>query len=171
MFARRPSPRRLLCTGLLACLLALAHPAARAANVPPVVGDWLTEGGDGVIQIAPCAQGLCGRIVGITRAPGEPMPVDFQGKSQCGLLILTADETPIDGAWRGHITDPRNGTAYQARLRVDAQQRLLMRGFVAVPLLGETQTWPRFIGRIGPECRFVMGNGPSGPNPAPDKAR
>ncbi len=127
---------------------------------PPVVGDWLTEGDDGVIQIAPCNQGLCGRIVGITRDPGDPMPVDVNGTSQCGLMILTADATPNDGVWAGRITDPRDGSVYQARLRMGADGSLLMRGFIGVPLLGKTQTWHRFIGRIGPDCRFVMGNGP-----------
>lgn len=137
-------------------------PPAQATNEPAVAGDWLTEDGDGVIQIAPCPSGLCGRIVGITRAAGEPMPVDVDGNPQCGLTILTVDPNPQDGVWSGHVTDPRNGTAYQARLRLDAHGRLLMRGFIAIPLLGETQTWQRFIGRIGPECRFGPGDEPAG---------
>lgn len=152
-----------LCLLLIALLLAV--PAAAFPMQPPIVGDWLTEGGDGVIQIAPCIAGFCGRIVGITRDPGEPMPHDWRGEQQCDLTILTVDPTPDDGVWHGAITDPRNGTAYHAQLRLDPSGQLLMRGYVGIPLLGQTQTWQRFIGRFGPECAFVKGNGPRGAPP------
>ncbi|MBN8875167.1 MAG: DUF2147 domain-containing protein [Rhodospirillales bacterium] len=149
---------------LLVLLLLLFALPARAA--PPIVGDWLVEGGDGVFQIAPCAQGLCGRLVGIQRDPGDPMPVDVHGNPQCGLELLTVDPTPDDDeAWHGFITDPRSGTAYHAILRLSPHGQLLMRGYVGIPLLGQTQTWTRFIGRIGPDCRFMSGNGPQGVMP------
>ncbi|MBN8901195.1 MAG: DUF2147 domain-containing protein [Rhodospirillales bacterium] len=151
---------------LLALLIAslLAVPVQAAA--PPITGDWLVEGGDGVFQIAQCGQGLCGRLVGIQRDPGDPMPVDVHGAPQCGLTLLTADATPDeDGAWHGYITDPRSGTAYHAILRLSPRGQLLMRGYVGIPLLGQTQTWTRFIGRIGPDCRFMSGFGPQGTMP------
>jgi uncharacterized protein (DUF2147 family) len=136
----------------------LAVMTGAAAPVPPIAGDWLTEGGTGVIRIAACANssegGFCGRIVGITRKPNEPMPRDVHGASQCGLTILTIDAEPRDDAWFGHVTDPRNGAEYHAELRVNPRGRLLMRGYVAIPLLGQTQVWQRFTGHIGPECRF-----------------
>jgi uncharacterized protein (DUF2147 family) len=166
-----PSPSRFVAGLMLFCLLVVGAPGVHAAPAPPVVGDWLTETGGGVIQIAPCPQGLCGRIVGISREPGEAMPVDYQGTSQCGLLIITAGNTSDDGIWRGHVTDPRNGKVYQAELRLDSKQRLLMRGFLAVPLFGQTQTWTRFIGKVSSECHFVMGNGPGAPSQSGDRTR
>lgn len=147
---------------LLAGLLGLFSPANAVTVLPPIAGDWLTEGGDGVIQIAPCAAGLCGRVVGINRGPNDPMPVDVKGAPQCGLTILTIDPQAQDGVWHGEVTDPRNGTVYKAEVRMNARGRLLMRGYVVLPLLGQTQVWQRFIGHIENECRFVQGNGPAG---------
>lgn len=150
--------------GLLAAgFISLAASAGGGVTVlPPIAGDWLTEGGDGVIQIAPCAQGLCGRIVGITRGATEPMPVDVHGEPQCGLTILTINPDAEDGVWHGQVTDPRNGKIYSAEIRMNPRGRLLMRGYIGIPLLGQTQVWQRFIGRIGQECRFLQGNGPQG---------
>ena len=147
---------------LLAGSLSLLTPAAAVTVLPPIAGDWLTEGGDGIIQIAPCAAGLCGRVVGISRAEGEPMPVDVKGAPQCGLTILTINPQAEGGVWHGEVTDPRDGTAYKAEVRMNARGQLLMRGYILIPLLGQTQVWQRFIGHIGEECRFVQGNGPAG---------
>lgn len=145
---------RILRTVALVGALGLLMPAVRAgASAPSApLGDWMTANGHGVVQIARCGNALCGRIVGIDRPPGAPMPTDAQGKPQCGLTIIT-DGTPTpDGAWLGHITDPRDGSAYQAEIRVDGAGRLHLRGFVGIPLFGQTQIWHRFTGRLMSEC-------------------
>ena len=132
-------------------LLMLVVPAGASAPPAPL-GDWITANGHGVVQIALCGDALCGRIVGIERPPGAPMPTDAQGRPQCGLTILTNETPTPDGAWLGHITDPRDGSTYQAEIRVDGEGRLHLRGFVGIPLLGQTQIWHRFTGRLTPEC-------------------
>jgi len=134
-------------------VLVLVAPLASAAPSPSVQGNWLTGNGQGVVQIARCGAGLCGRIVGIDRAPGEPMPTDVRGRSQCGLTIITADRADPDGTWHGQITDPRDGHSYRTRMSVDERGDLRLRAFVGVPLLGSTQVWRRFAGRIGADCR------------------
>src|SRR5271170_972461 len=78
--------------GLLcwAALFAIALMAASASATPAAspLGTWATSNGHGVIAIAPCGEALCGRIVGIDRAPTAPMPTDVNGRSQCGLTII-----------------------------------------------------------------------------------
>jgi uncharacterized protein (DUF2147 family) len=138
--------------------LALVAPAvatAQAGQPGNPVGAWLTEGGHGVIRFAPCPVGLCGSIVGIDRTPGEAMPTDVQGRSQCGLTIFTGSADQQDGVTEGHITDPRSGKVYQAQLWVDPQGRLHLRGYIGVPLLGATQVWQPFAGPIAEGCRFA----------------
>jgi len=145
---------RILSRAALAGAFGLLMPAVPAgASAPPApLGDWVTANGHGVVQISQCGDALCGRIVGIDRPPGAPVPTDAQGKSQCGLTIIT-DETPSsDGTWLGQITDPRDGSSYQAEIRVDRAGRLHLRGFVGIPLLGQTQIWHRFTGRLTGEC-------------------
>ena len=69
--------------------LAFGLVVAAAARTASPVGTWLTENGHGVIAIAQCGDALCGRIVGINRAPTDPMPTDVNGRPQCGLTIIT----------------------------------------------------------------------------------
>jgi uncharacterized protein (DUF2147 family) len=132
--------------------LVMAAMPAGASAPPAPLGDWVTASGHGVVQISQCGDALCGRIVGIDRPPGAPVPTDAQGKSQCGLTIITDETLTPDGTWLGHITDPRDGSSYQAEIRVDEAGRLHLRGFVGIPLLGQTQIWHRFTGRLTPEC-------------------
>ncbi len=81
-----------------------------------VFGPWTTADGHGVILIEPCGDAVCGRIVGIGRAAGEPIPKDVHGELQCGLTIITRERPIGDGTWEGKITDPRSGTTYGAQI-------------------------------------------------------
>lgn len=119
------------------------------------LGLWLTSDGNGVIEVGWCGQALCGWIVGIKRAPGEPMPKDDQGRSQCGLAIITGERPTGDGDWLGHVTDPRDGKQYHAEIRVDEEGRLHLRGFIGIPLLGQTEIWHRFTGHLTPDCGMI----------------
>jgi len=139
---------------LLAVMLAggaMALPAS-AAPTASLLGLWLTASGHGVVEIAPCGAALCGRIVGIDRKPTEPTPTDVDGHSQCGLTIITDERPETDGTWLGKVTDPRDGSSYQAELWLDAQDNLRLRGFIGIPALGSTQIWHRFTGHITPDC-------------------
>ena len=121
---------------------------------PAILGKWLTESGHGVIEIARCEHAVCGSIVGIDRTPSEPMPTDITGRSQCGLTIIRDVTQAANNTWSGKITDPRDGATYRANLWVDNEGRLNLRGYVGIPLLGSTQVWSRFTGRIADNCRF-----------------
>ena len=136
----------------IALPIALLLAAADTAD-PAILGKWLTESGHGVIEIVRCENAVCGRIVGIDRTPSEPMPTDVTGRSQCGLTIIRDVTQAASDTWNGKITDPRDGATYQAKLWVDGEGRLNLRGYIGLPLLGSTQVWSRFTGRIGEDCR------------------
>ncbi len=150
-------PPRRATAALFAIALAAgsAHAAAPKRAPPPadVLGTWTTQDGNGVIAIERCGDALCGRIVGIRRAPGAPIPKDVHGASQCGLTIITNQRATADGEWRGQIIDPRDGTTYGAKLWRDRRGNLRVRGYLGLPLFGQTQTWRRFDGTIAPGCR------------------
>ena len=118
-------------------------------------GTWSTADGHGVVAIEPCGDAFCGRIVGIDRAPTEPMPTDVRGRSQCGLTIIKKEKPKADGTWVGVVTDPRDGATYDAMLWVDASGDLHLRGYIGIPALGATQTWRRFTGHLTAECGFA----------------
>jgi uncharacterized protein (DUF2147 family) len=140
----------LCCTTVVAISLIAASALATPESGP--VGMWSTENGRGVIAIGQCGDALCGRIVGIDRAPADPMPTDVNGRSQCGLTIITNERPAGDGTWLGQITDPRDGDTYQAKLWVDENGNLRLRGFIGIPLLGSTQVWRKYTGQLTAEC-------------------
>jgi uncharacterized protein (DUF2147 family) len=154
--AKFRGPARYLPAGIVATLtIALAAASASAQPASSPVGNWTTANGHGVVTIAPCGDALCGRIVGIDRKPTEPMPTDVDGRPQCGLTIITNERSQPDGTWLGQVTDPRDGGVYGAKLWLDAQGNLRLRGYIGIPVLGATQTWHRFTGHLTAECGLV----------------
>lgn len=135
-------------------LAVLPTHAAEPVLQNPLLGAWATEDGRGVISIEQCGDALCGRIVGIGRLPGRPMPTDVHGVSQCGLAIITNEKPAGNGAWFGEITNPRTGTVYRAKLWLDDMGNLRVRGFLGLPLFGQTLTWHHFVGHLNAACEM-----------------
>ena len=147
-----------------------AGAAAAAADIQPArppwapLGRWLSQDRDGVFDIEPCGAMLCGRLVGI-RYVG-PMPTDDHGAPQCGLMMLSGFVRGRDdpGRWSGVILDPRHGRRYHAQIWSPRPGLLKLRGYLLLPLFGETQRWTRYDGAIGPSCHLPSeaGAGQSG---------
>ncbi len=139
--------------------LGVTHAAAPAgaANPASPVGRWVTGADGGVVAIHRCGDArFCGRIVGIPRAqPNAPMPVDSEGRPECGLTIITNAVKSGDGEWSGKILDPRNGVTYSAKLWLDTAGRLHVRGYLGLSVFGETVVWQPFRGQIGDDCRIA----------------
>jgi uncharacterized protein (DUF2147 family) len=145
---------RLWLLAALACgSVAFSHAASTAPATP--AGAWLTDNGQAVIVIAPCGADFCGHITGIVeKTPGSPAPLDWRGQPQCGLTILHTHPAATGGTpkWSGTILDPRDGSVYQASLTLDGQGNLRLHGYLALPLLGQTQVWHPFHGQALSNC-------------------
>lgn len=141
---------------LLILLLLGASGVAHAAMPRSPVGQWLTQNGEAVIAIEPCGGDLCGRIVGITLDhPNDPTPRDWMGREQCGLTIIRQAAPQANGLWRGRIIDPRNGDSYHAQFSVAPDHTLHLRGYLGIPLLGQTQIWRPYKPHLPADCRMV----------------
>ena len=127
-----------------------------AASAASPAGLWWTQDHDGVIAIAPCAEGLCGRIVGQAEPVGKDgrRPVDSHGVPQCGLRFLRGTPT-ADGRFGGFVTDPETGRDWHCTFWVGASGRMHLRGYGMVPLFGETQTWAPFYGSVTADCTIT----------------
>ncbi len=146
---------------LLLALLPGLH-GAWAGDVGPaasaIYGDWLTGDHRGVIRITACGEAICGQIVGQDWKPGHPQPVDNHGQIECGQVILQGSRSgPL--LWNGHITDPDDGSRYSASFRLVTADRMALRGYILLPLFGQTQDWTRWSGAIGDNCRFTPPRG------------
>ena len=131
--------------GLLALLL-LAFPAR--AQSP--IGVWRTiddETGQpkSLVRIYERNGALFGDIV--TLLPEgrlcSPCAARFEGRNLRGETVirnLRRDGNEWSG---GTITDPKSGRTYRAKMSLDGPNRLRVRGYLGVSLLGRTQVWER----------------------------
>ncbi len=128
--------------------------AAWATPGPPPTGLWFTPDHDGVVQIRRCGDDLCGVIVGVTVPPNGAIPRDVSGEPQCHLPLLRDLRLREDGRWHGTVRNPEDGQVYDAEVWLPADGNMRLRGYIGVPLLGQTQSWQRFSGAVQPDCRF-----------------
>jgi len=142
-------------------LLAVLAPAA-ASGTP--IGRWYAEGGAAEVRIAPCAEALCGTVAWL-RSPFDdhgcelrdthnPDPA-LRARPIVGLQVLSAlRPSPDDSTSWNHadIYDSSSGRTYRCTMRLTAPDRLELRGYLGVPLIGRTTHWIR-VGRETAVCR------------------
>jgi uncharacterized protein (DUF2147 family) len=131
-------------------LWAAGSGALAAQQASPILGRWLTQPGDGIIEITRTADNTYqGTIIG-GNAPHRvdehnPDPARRQ-QLLLGQVILK-DMHEVDGALvGGTIYEPDTGRTYKCRIETLDHDRLKVRGFIGVSLLGRSQVWTRFTG-------------------------
>lgn len=131
--------------------------ADSSAAMRAVQGHWLVAGKNGIFYLGPCDRGntrLCGWITGLDYQGPTP-PKDHWGRSECGLALLLRLQEQNDGSWSGNILDPRSGRVYDANVRVMPDGKLKLRGYLGLPIFGQTEIWTRYHGPApGPQCRM-----------------
>lgn len=74
----------------------------------------------------------------------ELCPGKLKNRPVQGLTILTGMKRSGNEFKGGEILDPDSGDTYRCSMKLSADgQKLLLRGYILVPLLGRTQTWIR----------------------------
>jgi uncharacterized protein (DUF2147 family) len=138
---------------LLLCAVGCCAPAAQAADMAPqqILGRWLTEPRNGVIEISTAPDGtLQGRIIGgdsPNRLDTKNPEATKRSDRLLGQLIVKQMKYDASGHWSGGtIYDPDSGRTYSCRFELLEADRLKVRGFIGLSLLGRTQTWTRFTG-------------------------
>jgi uncharacterized protein (DUF2147 family) len=141
---------------------ALALATAPAAAAEEIAGLWLSDDGEGAVEIAPCGAERCGRIVWLKSpktAEGRPV-IDannpdpaLRTREVCGLSIVTGLKPQSDGGWdQGRIYDPEEGKSYDLAMRREGSDTLKVTGYLGTKMLSETHVWrraPRTLARCG----------------------
>ena len=63
-------------------------------------------------------------------------------KPVMGLVVIKG-LTKEGGVYKGKILDPKHGRIYQCTVQLESKDKLKVRGFVGISLLGRTQYWHR----------------------------
>jgi uncharacterized protein (DUF2147 family) len=128
----------------------LFAPAALAAQAG-VLGDWKDPMGS-ILRIDHCGAQVCLWIVQLS--PTAPSTTDIRNpepgarsRALCGLKIGSAFTLrDPDHAAGGTLYDPKTGKTYHGTIAAEgtgAAEKLDLRGYVGIPLFGESQTWVR----------------------------
>ncbi|PCE26609.1 DUF2147 domain-containing protein [Burkholderia ubonensis] len=146
----RPLRTMALAGALLACA---AHAFAQGDSP---IGTWQTiDDSTGkpkaLVQIAEDSDGsLSGKVVKGLGANDTPdrrcSACTDERKDQLikGMTIIKAMKKDGDHWDGGNILDPENGKVYKCKMTLDdGGQKLVVRGYIGVSLLGRSQTWVR----------------------------
>lgn len=116
-------------------------------------GVWIDDTGEGAVEIGPCGEQLCGRIVwlkepldkrGQTLRDGYNPDPRQRSQPICGLAVIGNLRLQRDGTWdRGWIYDPKEGKTYDVELKLRSANRLHVTGYLGVKFLSETFVWTR----------------------------
>lgn len=131
--------------------IALSAPVTAQAAPDDAFGLWRTADQQAAIEITPCGQSLCGRLVWyVEKRTGPDAGLDSRnpdarqrGRRLCGILMLADFHREGDGWVGGWLYDPKSGNSYNGTITPDAPGHLRLRGYVGLPLFGRTETWTR----------------------------
>ncbi len=136
-----------LCGFFAICYLPLAFAAGSPAGTWTTIDDK-TGAKRSVVNISVSGSTLSGTIVKVYPQPGDTgvcskCPGGFKGKKIQGLQFVWGLKDMGNGEWGGgSILDPKSGKIYKAKMTLKGN-KLMVRGYVGVSMLGRTQTWVR----------------------------
>lgn len=146
--------RAALRSALIVFALLLASAAYAASETP--VGTWTqvddaTGKPKSIIEITQLPDGtLQGKVMQVLFSDQGTHPIcdkcDGERHNQPvdGMVIMWSVKQDGDTWSGGQILDPNNGKTYKVKLSLsDNGQKLDVRGYIGVPMLGRTQTWIR----------------------------
>jgi len=122
-------------------------------NKDAVVGKWLSESGEGQIQVYKKGDRYFGKLVWLKFPDGDdgkpkvdarnPDP-GKQKRTINGLELLQNFSFSGDNVWEdGTIYDPKTGKTYSCKLTLVSNNKLNIRGFIGISILGRTEKWTR----------------------------
>lgn len=135
---------------LLAFLFATATVFAQSADA--IVGKWLNKDGDAHIQIYKKGSKYYGKLVWLKNPTNEEGKAktdihnpntNLRSRAILGLEILQ-NFSYDDGEWEdGTIYDPKSGKTYSCKMTMSGNDKLNVRGYIGISLIGRTDTWTR----------------------------
>lgn len=118
-----------------------------------VFGKWKTiddETGKekGIVEIFEHKGKVYGRIIEIFEADKKHLKCekcegDEKSKPILGMVIIKGLKFNGEVYEGGKITDPKNGKSYHCKITLEGKDKLIVRGYIGIPLFGRSQTWIR----------------------------
>ena len=118
--------------------------SAQAAS--PITGRWVTQSKDGVVEVYPCGESICGKLSKfLVSPPAGPGAKDINNPDKAlrsrtilGMNVLTGFKAAGD-EWKGQIYDPKSGKTYRSIVYKGKSGNLVVKGCIG-PFC-QAQTW------------------------------
>ena len=151
--------KRLLTATAIVFGFAFLSPAY-AASADDVLGSWLTQKGNSKVTIFKCGKAkdkFCGRITwlkepnyaagdkdaGKPKVDRENPDASKRSRPIMGMNLVWGFKFDGDKWVDGKIYNPEDGKTYSCFMELVAPNKLKVRGYVGVSLLGKTVHWTR----------------------------
>jgi uncharacterized protein (DUF2147 family) len=136
---------------LMGALLFVVNANAQTADA--ILGKWINPSGEGQIQIYKKGNLFFGKLAWIKepddKATGKPKldvnnpDKSLQSRPILGLELLKNFKFDGDDVYEdGTIYDPKSGKTYSCKMTLNGN-KLKIRGFVGISLLGRSEVWTR----------------------------
>ena len=125
----------------VAALVSIAAPAA-AQREPALTGTWRNDSDSVRIRIAPCGQGLCGRVVA---ASEKAMADAARGGTDrlIGTELFHDFRRGDDGLWYGQVYVPDIGQTFDGTLELVDRDTIVGKGCLFAGFGCKAQSWKR----------------------------
>ena len=137
----------------------LSATSSHASGQTDVVGNWQTNENSSMVEIYPCGEKLCGKVVWLKnpnyiRAEDGPvgtLKVDrknpdpsLRNRQILGLQVIEGLTAVGNDSWeKGRCYDPESGHTYKCKMHLASPERLEMRGYIGISLFGRTYVLTR----------------------------
>jgi len=141
---------------LAAAIAIVAAPSFAPASEPDpsgLLGLWMAESRKVAIEIYPCEEHLCGKVAWVIkpyrnngdfkRDKRNPDPA-LRQRGYCGIEVITGLKPKRADYWRsGRFYYPKKGKTFDVDIKLKGGDRLELRVYLGIRLLGMTETWFR----------------------------
>ncbi|AHM59166.1 hypothetical protein D770_04495 [Flammeovirgaceae bacterium 311] len=135
-------------------VMLLAGLTAQAQNrADDILGTWWNAEKTSKIEVYKNGNKYFGKIIhletpnddqGKPRVDKDNPDAKLRNRPLMGLVILKGLEYDEDGEFEdGEIYDPKSGKTYSANAKLVGKDKLDLRGYVGISLIGRTSTWTR----------------------------
>lgn len=124
-----------------------------SVNAQSIVGKWktiddTTKAAKSIVEFVEKDGVYSAKVVSLINPKVDDPKCDNctgvqKGKSIKGLVIITGLVKNGNEYTGGKIVDPESGKVYKCTVKLNGADKVDVRGFVGVSLLGRTQTWVR----------------------------
>jgi uncharacterized protein (DUF2147 family) len=133
--------------------------AVGSTDASDITGVWLTDDGLGAVEIQPCGEARCGRVVWMKNpldAAGRPQKdvnnpdENLQSRPICGAEIITGLVRQRDRSWdSGTIYDPKDGDDHDLAAMLKGPDELQITGYEGTKWLSQSFVWKRAPAGLG----------------------